>query len=120
MCAHYLFVEMSQLDFTGCKKRRRGERVFRFKAFGDQGYPIEFKGSFQQNVRALLEFGQMETGLCGPMVCWSFQLEVHRYPTLHVFLFVVEEPVELSPNLCCRHCQYTGETLDFEFYQQKN
>ncbi|KAL0296535.1 UNVERIFIED_CONTAM: PHD finger protein PERSISTENT TAPETAL CELL 1 [Sesamum radiatum] len=46
---------MSQLDLSGCKKRKRGERVFKFKVFGERGYPAEFNGStFQENVRALL------------------------------------------------------------------
>lgn len=100
----------SQLDMSGCRKRRRGERVFKFKVFGERGYPAEFNGggSFQENVRALLEFGQVETGVCGPMPSWSFQLEVRRHPSLHLFLFVVEEPVELSLELRCKHCHYIG------------
>lgn len=106
---------MSNLDFSGFKKRKRGDRVYKFKAFCDQGYPVEFKGSFQQNVRALLEFGQMESGLCYPLSSWSFQLEVHRHPTITVLLFVVEEPVEMCPNLCCRHCQYTGLVFCLSF-----
>ncbi|KAL3502133.1 hypothetical protein ACH5RR_036582 [Cinchona calisaya] len=70
-----------QLDLSGCKKRKRGERVFKFKAFGERGYPVEFNGSFEQNVRALSEVGQLEIGLCDPLMpCWSFQLEVHRHP----------------------------------------
>ncbi|XP_071928005.1 PHD finger protein MALE STERILITY 1-like [Coffea arabica] len=99
---------MSELDYIGCKKRKRGEGVLKFKGFCDQGYPVEFNGSFQENVRALLEIGQMETGLCDPMPIWSFQLEVHRHPLLHVFLFVVEEPIELSLTRGCKHCQYIG------------
>ncbi|CAI9096894.1 OLC1v1033140C1 [Oldenlandia corymbosa var. corymbosa] len=98
------------LDLSGMKKRKRGERVFKLKAFGENGYPVEFiqGGSFEQNVRALLEFGQMEIGLCDPLPCWSFQLEVHRHPLLHVFLLVVEEPIHLSFSRCCKHCQYIG------------
>ncbi|KAL0372797.1 UNVERIFIED_CONTAM: PHD finger protein MALE STERILITY 1 [Sesamum calycinum] len=100
---------MSQLDLSGCKKRKRGERVFKFKVFGERGYPAEFNGStFQENVRALLEYGQVESGVCGAMASWSFQLEVRRHPLLHLFLFVVEEPIELSLELRCKHCQYIG------------
>ncbi|KAI3453219.1 hypothetical protein Pfo_009882 [Paulownia fortunei] len=99
---------MSQLGLSGCRKRKRGERVFKFKVFGERGYPAEFNGSFQENVRALLEFGQVESGVCGAMASWSFQLEVRRHPSLHLFLFVVEEPIELSLELRCKHCQYIG------------
>lgn len=99
---------MSELDISGCKKRKRGESVFKFKGFGDQGYPVEFNGSFEQNVRALLEIGEMEIGLCDPMPSWSFKLEVHRHPLVHVFLVVVEEPIELSMTHGCKHCQYIG------------
>ncbi|KAL9166768.1 hypothetical protein ABFS82_05G052300 [Erythranthe guttata] len=105
---------MSQLDMSGCRKRRRGERVFKFKVFGERGYPAEFggggggRGSFQENVRALLEYGHVESGACGPLPSWSFQLEVCRHPLLHLFLFVVEEPVELSPELRCKYCHYIG------------
>ncbi|KAL0409061.1 UNVERIFIED_CONTAM: PHD finger protein MALE STERILITY 1 [Sesamum radiatum] len=100
---------MSQLDLSGCKKRKRGERCFKFKVFGERGYPAEFNGStFQENVRALLEYGQVERGVCGAMASWSFQLEVRRHPLLHLFLFVVEEPIELSLELRCKHCQYIG------------
>ncbi|KAK6146655.1 hypothetical protein DH2020_020524 [Rehmannia glutinosa] len=99
---------MSQLDLSGCKKRKRGERVFKFKVFGERGYPTDFKGSFQENVKALLEFGQVENGVCGTMASWSFQLEVRRHPMMHLFLFVVEEPIELSLEFSCKHCQYIG------------
>lgn len=105
---------MSQLDLSGCRKRKRGERVFKFKVFGERGYPAEFNGSFQENVRALLEYGQVESttaGLCGAMASWSFQLEVRRHPLLHLFLFVVEEPIELSLELYCKHCQYIGRLI---------
>ncbi|GFP86559.1 phd finger protein male sterility 1 [Phtheirospermum japonicum] len=101
---------MSQLDLSGCRKRKRGERVFKFKVFGERGYPAEFNGSFQENVRALLEFGHVES--CGgPMASWSFQLEVRRHPLMHLFLFVVEEPIELSFDLRCNHCHYIGIDL---------
>ncbi|KAL6505900.1 hypothetical protein OROHE_023279 [Orobanche hederae] len=99
---------MPQLDLSGCRKRKRGERVFKFKVFGERGYPTEFSGSFQDNIKTLLEFGQVESGVCGAMSSWSFQLEVRRHPLMHLFLFVVEEPVELSLDLRCKHCQYIG------------
>ncbi|XP_022877144.1 PHD finger protein MALE STERILITY 1 isoform X1 [Olea europaea var. sylvestris] len=99
---------MSHLDLSGCKKRKRGETVFKFKTFGQRGYPAEFNGSFLQNVRELLEFGQVETHLSGAMTSWSFQLEVFRHPSLHVLLFVIEEPIELSFHHHCQHCQYIG------------
>ncbi|XP_073286198.1 PHD finger protein MALE STERILITY 1 [Primulina huaijiensis] len=99
---------MSQLDLSGFKRRKREERVFKFKMFGERGYPAEFNGSFHENVRALLKFGQFESGVCGGRASWSFQLEVRRHPLLHLFLFVVEEPVELSIELHCKHCHYIG------------
>ncbi|XP_051144489.1 PHD finger protein MALE STERILITY 1 isoform X2 [Andrographis paniculata] len=42
------------------------------------------------------------------MASWSFQLEVRRHPLLHLFLFVVEEPIELSLELRCKYCHYIG------------
>ncbi|PIN14883.1 PHD Zn-finger protein [Handroanthus impetiginosus] len=98
---------MSQLDLSGCRKRKRGERVFKFKVFGERGYPAELeRGSFEENVRGLLEFGQLvESGM---MLSWSFQLEVRRHPLLYLFLFVVEEPIEMSLQLPCNHCHYIG------------
>lgn len=87
---------MSQLDLS--RKRKRGDKVFKFKVFGARGYPAGSNGSFLDNIRALLEFGQVETN---PMPTWSFQLEARRHPLL---LFVVEEPVDFS----CTHCRYTG------------
>ncbi|XP_047307344.1 PHD finger protein MALE STERILITY 1 [Impatiens glandulifera] len=100
---------MSHLDLGGCKKRKRGERVFKFKSFGGQGSPVEWTGSFWENVKALLEFGHLERDLCcGGMSCWSFQLEVHRHPPLSVLLFVVEEPVEESLHRHCKYCRYVG------------
>ncbi|CAN4080994.1 unnamed protein product [Withania somnifera] len=98
--------KMSTLDLSGSKKRKRNtnERVFKFKNFGEQGLPTEFIGcNFEQNVKLLLEFAQPENGSI-----WSFQLEVHRHPPMHVYLFVVEEQVEFSLNPHCKHCQYIG------------
>nr|AXF35970.1 transcription factor male sterility 1 [Tapiscia sinensis] len=102
---------MSHWEINGCKKRRRGvERVFRFKTFGENGYPVEFDGSssFRHNVKALLEFGHFESSLCSIMSSWSFQLDVHRHPPSHILLLVVEEPIESSLNRHCKHCQYVG------------
>ncbi|GER37148.1 RING/FYVE/PHD zinc finger superfamily protein [Striga asiatica] len=90
---------------NGCRKRKRGERVFKFKVFGERGYPTEFKGSFHDNVRALLEYGQ-QVEVCGPMPSWSFHLEVRRQPLLHLFLVVVQE--DMSIDLRCNHCHYIG------------
>ncbi|GKV23126.1 hypothetical protein SLEP1_g32896 [Rubroshorea leprosula] len=92
------------------RKRGRSERVFKFKNFGENGYPAEMNrhGSFRQNVKVLLEYGNQEMNLCNGMLIWSFQLEVNRHPPLHVLLFVVEEPIESSLNLHCKHCQYVG------------
>ncbi|XP_059645827.1 PHD finger protein MALE STERILITY 1 [Cornus florida] len=97
---------MSHLDLTGCKKRKRGEKVFKFRTFGEHGCPIESRGPFWQNLKALLEFGHSESG--GGMASWSFQLKVHRHPPVHVFLFVVEEQIEASINRHCKHCQFVG------------
>ncbi|XP_023734537.1 PHD finger protein MALE STERILITY 1 [Lactuca sativa] len=99
---------MSSLDPSGCKKRKRVERVFKFKAFGEQGYPIESCGTFRDNVKALLEYGNVEMAFVNGMTFWSFQLEVHRHPPSHVLLFVVEESVEASLNRHCKHCIYVG------------
>ncbi|XVE57886.1 hypothetical protein DITRI_Ditri04bG0126200 [Diplodiscus trichospermus] len=94
---------------AACRKRRRGgENVFKFKSFGENGCPVEFDGSFRENVKALLEYGHLENNLCNGMLSWSFQLEVHRHPPFHILLFVVEEPIEASINLHCKHCQYVG------------
>ncbi|XP_012439661.2 PHD finger protein MALE STERILITY 1 [Gossypium raimondii] len=104
----------SYLDLGGCRKRRRGgEKVFKFKTFGENGCPVEFDGSFRDNVKALVEYGHLEVNLCGNGVfSWSFQLEVHRHPPLHVVLFIVEEQIQASSsssiNLHCKHCQYVG------------
>ncbi|KAL8159147.1 hypothetical protein V2J09_000684 [Rumex salicifolius] len=105
----------SNSELLGCKKRKRPaltstSTVFRFKSFGENGYPAELNGSFMKNVRALLEAGRMEsTTLCNGLLSWSFQLEVHRHrPDRTVFLFIVEEPVEASLYRHCTHCQYIG------------
>lgn len=100
---------MSHLDLTGCKKRKRGERVFRFKSFGEKGYPVEFLGPFRENVKALLEFGHLESDLCPRMPSWSFQLEVHRHPPVHVLLFIIEESIDISVNRHCKQCQFVGK-----------
>lgn len=101
---------MSNLDLSGSKKRKRNDqRVFKFKTFGEQGFPTEFIGcNFEQNVKLLLEFAQPEENGDHAMASWSFQLEVHRHPPMHIFLFVVEEPVELSLSHHCKHCKYIG------------
>lgn len=100
---------MSHFDLIGYKKRKRGENVFKFKNFGKNGYPIEFLGSYRENVKALLEFGHFESNLCKGMACWSFQLEVHRNPPLHMLLFIVEELIDVSTNPHCKHCQFVGK-----------
>ena len=111
---HFLATNMSHLDLTGCKKRRRGDRVFKFKSFGEHGYPTEFSGPFRENVKALLEFGHLETNLCGTgMHCWSFQLEVHRHPPVHILLFVIEELIGMSTNRHCKQCQFIGKVLHY-------
>lgn len=100
---------MSNFD---SKKRKRGEsRVFRFKKFGDNGYPVEFEGAFRHNVEALLEFGQTQRNLCNGMPSWSFQLEVRRHPPFHVILFVIEEPAGASMDHQCKDCCYVGDVL---------
>lgn len=108
---HASLLNMSHLDMMGCKKRKRGERVFRFKTFGENGYPIEFDGSFLENVKALLELGQSESSSCIGVPCWSFELEINRQPPLHVLLYVIEEPIEASLSHHCKHCLYVGNTL---------
>ncbi|XP_012072383.1 PHD finger protein MALE STERILITY 1 [Jatropha curcas] len=101
---------MSHLDITSnCKKRKRGEKVFRFKNFGENGYPVEFDGSFRENVKALLELGYSESNICTGIPSWSFQLEVSCHPPFYILLFVIEEPIEASlDHYCCKHCLYVG------------
>ncbi|KAJ0764788.1 putative chromatin regulator PHD family [Helianthus annuus] len=99
---------MSSLDPSGCKKRKRVERVFKFKAFGEQGHPIESCGTFRDNVKALLEYGNIEMAFANGMTFWSFQLEVHHHPPSNLLLFVVEESIEGSVNRHCKHCIYVG------------
>ncbi|KAI8538591.1 hypothetical protein RHMOL_Rhmol09G0116100 [Rhododendron molle] len=104
---------MSHLDLSSCKKRRRGERVFKFKTFGEKGHPVDWDGGgvFVENVKALLEFGNVESGLrsgSGGVAGWSFPLEVYRHPPVHVMLFVVEESLEVLLDRHCKHCQYVG------------
>ncbi|XP_048499401.1 PHD finger protein MALE STERILITY 1 isoform X2 [Beta vulgaris subsp. vulgaris] len=81
---------MSQLEYLhSCNKRRKrssaDQRVFRFKSFCEPGYPAQFDGPFWKNVRALLEFGHMESNLSNN-----------------------EEPIEGSIYRYCRHCRYIG------------
>ncbi|CAJ1932074.1 unnamed protein product [Sphenostylis stenocarpa] len=97
---------MLNVDVIGNKKRKRCGRVFRFKNFGEPGYPVMFSGPFRENVNALLEYANLESDLSMPM--WSFQLEVHHHPPLHILLFVIEEPIEAVLNRHCKHCQYVG------------
>ncbi|XP_057961945.1 PHD finger protein MALE STERILITY 1 [Malania oleifera] len=99
---------MLSLDLSGCKKRKRGERVFRFKNFGEPGHPVEFDGPFRTNIKSLFECGHLESSLCSKMPSRSFQLEVHRHPPVYVLLFVIEESVDASFNRHCRHCKYVG------------
>ncbi|XLR65457.1 hypothetical protein S83_016129 [Arachis hypogaea] len=99
---------MLNVDVIGNKKRKRCGRVFRFKNFGEPGYPVMFTGPFRENVNALLEYANSESNLGMGMPMWSFQLEVHHHPPLHIFLFVIEEPIEASLNRHCKHCQYVG------------
>ncbi|KAI4357393.1 hypothetical protein L6164_001344 [Bauhinia variegata] len=99
---------MLNVDVLGNKKRKRCVRVFKFKNFGDPGYPVEFNGPFRENVNALLEFANLEANLGLGMTIWSFQLEVHRHPPFHVLFFVIEEPIESSLTPHCKNCQYIG------------
>ena len=102
---------MLNVDVVGNKKRKRCGRVFRFKNFGESGYPVEFIGPFRENVNALLKFANMETNLELEMPIWSFQLEVHHHPPFHIFLFVIEESIETALNRHCKHCQFVGNVI---------
>ncbi|PPR80890.1 hypothetical protein GOBAR_AA39823 [Gossypium barbadense] len=109
----FMFLLFGFLAMPIRKRRRGGERVFKFKTFGENGCPVEFDGSFRDNVKAIVEYGHLEINLCDNGVfSWSFQLEVHRHPPLHVVLFIVEEQIQASSsssiNLHCKHCQYVG------------
>uniref|UniRef100_A0A7N0V9P5 Zinc finger PHD-type domain-containing protein n=2 Tax=Kalanchoe fedtschenkoi TaxID=63787 RepID=A0A7N0V9P5_KALFE len=105
---------MSSSDLAGCKKRKRGERVFKFKSFCEQGYPVALDGALRHNVETLVTFGHVErssssSSFTGNQVqSWSFQLQVHGHPPFHILLFVIEEPVEASLSRHCKHCQYVG------------
>jgi len=100
---------MLNVDVVGNKRRKRCGRVFRFKNFGEQGYPVMFKGvSFRENVNALLEYANLESNLKMGMPMWSFQLELHHHPPLYILLFVIEESIEAALNRHCNHCQYVG------------
>ncbi|XP_061355431.1 PHD finger protein MALE STERILITY 1 [Gastrolobium bilobum] len=99
---------MLNVDVIGNKKRKRCGRVFRFKNFGEPGYPVMFSGPFRDNVNALLEYANLESDLSIGMPVWTFQLEVHHHPPLHILLFVIEEPMEAALNRHCKHCQYVG------------
>lgn len=99
---------MLNVDVIGNKKRKRCGRIFRFKNFGEPGYPVMFTGSFRENVNALLEYANLESNVNMGMPIWSFQLEVHHHPPLHILLFVIEEPIETALNRHCKHCQYVG------------
>ncbi|GJR20434.1 hypothetical protein Tco_0968961 [Tanacetum coccineum] len=74
---------MSSLDPSGCKKRKRVERVFKFKAFGEQGYPIESCGPFRAHCDGSSRYGNLEMVVRERKEFWSFQLEVHRHPPSH-------------------------------------
>ncbi|XP_042490006.1 PHD finger protein PERSISTENT TAPETAL CELL 1 [Macadamia integrifolia] len=99
---------MTQLNLSSCKKRKRGGRAFGFKTFCEAGYPVEFNGLFHQNIKTLLELGSPETNLCSGMQSWSFQLELHRHPLVHISLLIIEEPIEASARPHCNHCLYVG------------
>lgn len=99
------------LDLSGCKKRKRGERVFRFKSFGEKGHPIEFDGPFRHNVEALVQHGIYEGNSYGGISSWSFQLETRHHPLNHLFLFVVEEQVDATLDLHCSHCRHVGKVV---------
>ncbi|PKA64370.1 PHD finger protein MALE STERILITY 1 [Apostasia shenzhenica] len=81
------------------KKRKRGERIFRLESFcRPEGSPALFQGSsFQENMRALLGFGEHEVVLdVEGFKCWSFLLELRQSPPADLKLLVLEEMVEAS------------------------
>lgn len=90
------------------RRKRGGEQGFRLDSFCDTGNPSHFVGSFQENLRALLMFGQPEA-VGGEVQCHSFQLELHHgnSPT-SVRLFVLEEDVEKSAYHRCHYCRSAG------------
>ncbi|KAL5995483.1 hypothetical protein ACLOJK_025545 [Asimina triloba] len=98
-------MNMINVGSGACNKRKREERVFKFKTFCDHGHPTHFDGPFRRNIQALLEYGRAEWGLLGGMQSWSFRLEVHRHPPVQVSLFIVEEPIETSVRRHCHHCR---------------
>ncbi|XWS61774.1 hypothetical protein CRYUN_Cryun07bG0154500 [Craigia yunnanensis] len=65
----------SHLDVgAACRKRRGGEKVFKFKSFAENGCPVEFDWSFRENVKALLEHGHLENNLCNGLLSWKVSL----------------------------------------------
>ncbi|WCJ33681.1 RING/FYVE/PHD zinc finger superfamily protein [Euphorbia peplus] len=97
---------MSSTSSSSSKKRKRGEKVFKFKTFGED---VDFEGSnFKENVKSLLEFGYSETNVSSGIPSWSFQLEVSCNPPFHILLFVIEEPIQASLQHHCKHCLYVG------------
>ncbi|ONK67088.1 uncharacterized protein A4U43_C06F15570 [Asparagus officinalis] len=90
------------------RKRKRGEKVFRFESFCAPRQPILFSGSFRDNVKALLDFGHQEDGVHEGMQFWSFRLELHQYPSTFVRMFIAEEAVGLSQNRQCLFCRFAG------------
>ncbi|XP_020083265.1 PHD finger protein PERSISTENT TAPETAL CELL 1 [Ananas comosus] len=96
------------ITLGGSRKRKKRERVFRFETFCEPGHPALFDGSFHENMRALLGFGNSESVAQGEAQCWSFQLELHHHPSSLVRLFIVEEDVEKSPYRHCRLCRFVG------------
>ncbi|XP_073010909.1 PHD finger protein PERSISTENT TAPETAL CELL 1 [Typha latifolia] len=96
------------INLGGSRKRKRGERVFRFECFCEPGHPSHFNGSFQENIRTLLRFGHSEVVAQGDVNCWSFQLELSHHPPTLVRMFVVEEDVGKSPCRRCHCCRAVG------------
>ncbi|KAI3865397.1 hypothetical protein MKX03_021628 [Papaver bracteatum] len=99
---------MKHLNSTSFKKRKRIERIFRFRTFCEPGHPIEFNGPFRDNIRKLVEFARVESRLSEGMNSWSFQLELNRHPAMCISLFIIEEPIEKSASRHCHYCRYVG------------
>lgn len=93
---------------TGSRKRKREEKIFQFESFCEPGHPIQFNGSFNENVKALVAFGHQESVVREGMKCWSFQLDLHQYPSTCMRLFIAEETVGMSLYRHCHYCRSVG------------
>ncbi|XP_057849944.2 PHD finger protein MALE MEIOCYTE DEATH 1-like [Cryptomeria japonica] len=99
---------MHVVDLDHCKKRKRGERVFRFHSFGDPACPADYYGAFRNNVRKFLEeFAEKKDTNVEGMPLWSILLREDSQ-FAQIPLFVIEESLQNSLHPHCDHCRCIG------------